>query len=371
MEEQLSRLSRREAGADLAGIPWGESLAGLFLDLPLGVHPGGFDSWRWPEVFVSGISTGAPPDSFFSGGQDWNFHPLHPERIRERGHQYLARSVHHHMRHANYLRVDHVMSLHRLFWVPEGMSPKEGVYVAYPSEESYAVLAVESHRNRTLVVGEDLGTVPAGVRASMRRHGVLGTWVMQSSMRSRGPKVVGAVPRCVVASLNTHDMFPFAGFPAGRRYRSPSGNGATGPGASQSRDGGAAAHRGQICGDFACRGLSPGPEPAHLPEAGALARGRGAHILHGSSRHRARPSSGPRGAFCRALAFLGMSEAALVGHQSRGPVLRDSTSELTRHRGRTGELATQGQGLQSGCQAGDCGCGHAAPDCQGVAVAGV
>ena len=114
------------------------------------------------DLFGAGMSTGAPPDSFFALGQDWNFPPLHPERIREQGHQYFARSIRHHMRHARYLRVDHVMSLHRLFWVPEAMDPKDGVYVTYPAEESYAVLALESHRNRTVVVGEDLGTVAGG-----------------------------------------------------------------------------------------------------------------------------------------------------------------------------------------------------------------
>jgi 4-alpha-glucanotransferase len=207
MDEQLGRLSAREARAER-----GRPSPGLFLDLPLGVHPGGFDTWRWPGLFATAMSTGAPSDSFFAQGQDWDSPPLHPERIREQGHQYFARCIRDHMRHAEYLRIDHVMSLHRLFWVPEGTRPADGAYVAYPADELYAVLCLESHRNQTVIVGEDLGTVPAGVRSSMRRHGVLGIWVFQASLRPRAAGPASPVPRHVVAGLNTHDMFPFAGF---------------------------------------------------------------------------------------------------------------------------------------------------------------
>lgn len=203
MEEQLGRFSGGD-GPD------------LFLDLPLGVHPDGFDAWRWPELFARGMSTGAPPDDFFAKGQDWALPPLHPERIREDGHQYFARCLRHHMRHAGYLRIDHIMSLHRLFWVPEGMEATDGVYVNYPTEDLYAVLCLESHRNRTVVVGEDLGTVSPGVRSTMRRHGVLRSWVLQTSLRPRAAQLIAPVPQGSVASLNTHDMFPFAGFLGGR-----------------------------------------------------------------------------------------------------------------------------------------------------------
>jgi 4-alpha-glucanotransferase len=104
------------------------------------------------------------------------------------------------------------MSLHRLFWVPRGREPGDGVYVTYPADELYATLCLESHRNETVVVGEDLGTVPAGVRATLHRHGILGTWVLQGSLRPRAASSLGRVPRRAVASLSTHDMFPFAGF---------------------------------------------------------------------------------------------------------------------------------------------------------------
>lgn len=199
MEEQLARLSNADA-------------AGLFLDLPLGAHPDGFDVWRWPELFARGMSAGAPPDDFFSRGQDWTTPPLHPLELRQQGHRYVAQCLRHHMRHASHLRIDHVMSLHRLYWVPEGVEAMDGVYVTYPADELYAAVCLESHRNRTIVVGEDLGTVPPGVRAGMRRHGLLRTWVLQSSLRPRAERVVSPPPHGAAVSLNTHDMFPFAGF---------------------------------------------------------------------------------------------------------------------------------------------------------------
>ncbi len=213
MDEQLAHL----AGDSVVRSGGDESCAalgrpGLLLDLPVGVHAGGFDTWKWRDLFVDSMSTGAPPDAFFARGQDWASPPLHPQRIREQGHRYYARCLQEHMRHAGYLRVDHVMSLHRLFWVPAGREPADGAYVSYPAEELYAALCLESWRHNTVVVGEDLGTVPAGVRAAMRRHQVLGTWVFQSSLKPRAAFPVGAVPHHVVAALGTHDMFPFAGF---------------------------------------------------------------------------------------------------------------------------------------------------------------
>jgi 4-alpha-glucanotransferase len=216
MDEQLAQLAGHpvaRAGEDADSAADGRP--GLVLDLPVGVHPGGFDTWKWRDLFVGSMSTGAPPDAFFARGQDWASPPLHPQRMREQGHRYYVRCLQEHMRHARYLRVDHVMSLHRLFWVPAGREPTEGAYVSYPAEESYAALCLESCRHHTVVVGEDLGTVPAGVRAAMRRHQVLGTWVFQSALKPRAASPVGPVPSHAVAALGTHDMFPFAGFVRG------------------------------------------------------------------------------------------------------------------------------------------------------------
>ena len=142
----------------------------LYLDLPLGVNSDGYDIWRERDSFALGASAGAPPDLFFSKGQDWGFAPLHPRRIRENGYRYVLDFLRFQMHHARLLRIDHVMGLHRLYWVPHGLAARQGTYVNYPAEEWYAIFSLESHRNRTRLVGENLGTVPPAVNESMARH---------------------------------------------------------------------------------------------------------------------------------------------------------------------------------------------------------
>jgi 4-alpha-glucanotransferase len=183
---------------------------GLYLDFPLGVHGGGFDAWEQRELFAMDASAGAPPDSLFTGGQNWGFPPLHPERLRETGYRYLIDSLRASMRFAGVLRFDHVMALHRLFWIPAGVPATEGVYVRYNIEEHLAILAIESHRFRTTVVGEDLGTVPAIVQHRMKRHGLHRMYVLQYEIWPGNQ--VREAPADSVASLNTHDMPPFAGY---------------------------------------------------------------------------------------------------------------------------------------------------------------
>ena len=184
-----------------------EGGAGLYLDMPLGVHPDGYDVWRERESFAQGVSAGAPPDDFFQGGQDWGFPPPHPDRIREEGYRYQIACLRRAMAHAAALRIDHVMGLHRLYWVPEGASAEQGLYVRYRPEEWYAIVALESRRSGTAIVGEDLGTVPPAVRASMDRHGLLRSYVLQMEA---GPDGLRPPPARSLATLNTHDMPPFA-----------------------------------------------------------------------------------------------------------------------------------------------------------------
>lgn len=186
--------------------------APLYLDLPLGAHPDGFDHWRDQEDFVEGISVGAPPDPLFTGGQDWGFAPLHPRQIRSRGYRYFITCLRHHLAHAQILRIDHVLGFHRLFWVPAELGAREGVYVQYPAEEFYGILALESRRYGAAIVGEDLGTVPSRVRATMDRHGISRTYAMQIELRSDPAHALGDVPDQAVACVNTHDLPPFAAF---------------------------------------------------------------------------------------------------------------------------------------------------------------
>lgn len=201
-EHQLDRTATARA----------DGAAALYLDMPLGVNPQSYDAWRFRELFAAGVAAGAPPDPLFTGGQNWGFRPLNPGPLRTSRYGYLIEALRQHFRHASILRLDHVMSLYRLFWVPDGLPATRGVYVRYDDDELFAVLLLESARHQAVVVGEDLGTVPAAVRRSMERHGVQRMHVVQfEASPDRNPPVVPP-PRCVVASLNTHDMPTFTGF---------------------------------------------------------------------------------------------------------------------------------------------------------------
>jgi 4-alpha-glucanotransferase len=190
----------------------GSDGAKLALDFPVGVHPDGYDVWRERDVFAEGVAVGAPPDEFFPGGQNWGFPPLHPGRSRGTGHRYWRECLGRHMRCASLLRIDHVMGLHRMFWIPDGFDPSEGVYVRCPTEELYAVATLESKRRRCAVVGEDLGTVPGKVRPTMSRHGFDRMHVVQFELGEDPESPLPSPPRGAIASLNTHDTPTFEGF---------------------------------------------------------------------------------------------------------------------------------------------------------------
>jgi 4-alpha-glucanotransferase len=183
----------------------------LYFDLPLGVHSLGYDVYRNRDLFVAGLSAGAPPDSFFARGQDWGFQPLHPARLRERGHLLFIDTLRHQLRYARLLRIDHVMGLTRLFVIPEGGTPRDGVYLRYPEEELHAVLCLEARRAGAGIVGEDLGTVPPEVRERMDRHAVRRMYVAPFAIGD-GPDPLPDPPAGSLAALNTHDMPPFASF---------------------------------------------------------------------------------------------------------------------------------------------------------------
>ncbi len=185
--------------------------AGPYLDMPLGVHPAGYDTWRFRGLFAEGASVGAPPDDFFQGGQDWGFPPLHPGRLHERRLDYPIACIRTICRHASAVRIDHVMGLHRIFVVPHGLPATAGVYLRYPAEELYAVLCIESNRHGTRLVGEDMGTVPAQVRRAMAAHGLLRTFAVQAEL-GHGGDPFARVPEAAMVGMNTHDMPTFAGF---------------------------------------------------------------------------------------------------------------------------------------------------------------
>lgn len=185
---------------------------GLYLDYALGVHPDGYDVWKYQNLFLTNTSVGAPPDPGFASGQDWGFPPLHPAKLREHGYDYYVSCIRNHLKYAGILRIDHVMGLHRLFLIPHGMEPSDGVYVRYKHDEFYAVLALESYCSRAMIVGEDLGTVSPDVRPSMKQHGIHRNYVIQYELCSDCRRSLPPVPKDVVAGINTHDMPTFAAF---------------------------------------------------------------------------------------------------------------------------------------------------------------
>jgi 4-alpha-glucanotransferase len=184
---------------------------GLGLDLPLGVNGGSYDVWRHRSAFALDASAGAPPDLFFSGGQDWGFPPLHPERIRGDGYRYPRAVLANLLRYASALRIDHVMGLHHLYWIPRGVETRHGAYVRYRADEWYAMLSIEAHRAGAAVVGEDLGTVPGYVRRAMRRHRVHTSYVIQFEADAERRDVHDPPPGSA-ASLGTHDLPTWAAF---------------------------------------------------------------------------------------------------------------------------------------------------------------
>jgi 4-alpha-glucanotransferase len=184
----------------------------LYFDMPLGVHPFGFDTWSRPSLFAEGAEVGAPPDPVFPDGQSWGFPPVLPAKSREEGHRYWRESLSHVMRHAGLLRIDHVMGMHRQFCIPAGFEKRDGVYVRYPAEELHAVASIESHRHQSELVGENLGIVPEAVNRALERHRWRGIYVLQFRLTGNRETPLDPVPANAVASFNTHDTPTFAGF---------------------------------------------------------------------------------------------------------------------------------------------------------------
>ena len=184
--------------------------APVMQDLPVGVDPDGADAWAWQQSLALGASVGAPPDRYVKRGQDWGLPPFVPHRLRAAGYQPFVETIRAALRYAGGLRIDHVMGLFRLFWIPAGATPAEGGYVRYPAEELLAIVALESHRAGAVVVGEDLGTVEAGVRERLADHGILSYRVMWFE---DGP--TSRYPELAMAAVTTHDLPTIAGLWSG------------------------------------------------------------------------------------------------------------------------------------------------------------
>lgn len=186
----------------------------LVRDLPVGVNPAGADAWAWQDSVAVDASVGAPPDPFNAAGQSWGLAPFIPHRLRETGYAPFIETLRAVFRHSRGLRIDHIMSLFRLFWIPAGLGPQAGAYVRYPARDLLAILALESHRAGAIVVGEDLGTVEPGVRERLAARNVLSyrlLWFETS--------VPESYPAMSLASVTTHDLPTIAGVWTGHDFK--------------------------------------------------------------------------------------------------------------------------------------------------------
>jgi len=191
---------------------------GVISDLAVGAHPGGADAWARQDVIVTGVSVGAPPDEFNQRGQDWTLPPWHPGWLAAQAGGPLAELIAAATRHAGGLRIDHVMGLARLWWIPAGMAPGEGTYVRYDHELAGDVLCGEAARAQALAIGEDLGTVEPWLRDFLAARGVLGTSMLWFERCADGtPRKPGEWRRGCLATVGTHDMPPAGAFLTGEQ----------------------------------------------------------------------------------------------------------------------------------------------------------
>jgi 4-alpha-glucanotransferase len=211
-EERFHLVAQTEVGRQLIDLrrDLDRARVRLGLDLAVGVHPDGYDAWARRGLFADGISVGAPPDPGFPSGQSWGFPPVLPRSSRREGHAYIAASIAHQAALAGVLRIDHIMAMNRLYWIPDGLGLAEGTYVDYPTEELFAVLCLESHRNDCELVGENLGTVPPEIDDALPRHRI---WGMYLAEFEAGPgEPVTAPSADQAAMIDTHDTPTFSGW---------------------------------------------------------------------------------------------------------------------------------------------------------------
>jgi 4-alpha-glucanotransferase len=212
VDEQLAatQLTARAVGMPL----------GIVHDLAVGVSPSGAESWSFQDAMATGMSVGAPPDPYAQTGQTWQQPPWRPDRLAELGYAPFRELIRSMLRHAGGLRIDHVMGLFRLWWIPDGAPPTAGTYVHYDHEAAVAVLMIEAHRAAAVIVGEDLGTVEPWVRDYLRQRGILGTSILWFEADENGaPLPPERWREYCLASVTTHDLPPTAGYLAGDHVR--------------------------------------------------------------------------------------------------------------------------------------------------------
>lgn len=185
---------------------------GLYADLAISIGPDGSEAWADHGLYALGVSVGAPPDDFNIQGQDWGLPPLAPQRLRDCAYAPLIATLRANMSRAGALRIDHVMGLSRLYWVPRGMTPAQGGYVRYPLDDMLGIVALESRRHRCLVVGEDLGTVPDSLRRRLDDTQILSYRLLIFERDGSAFRPPANYPRRALVAWSTHDLPTFAGW---------------------------------------------------------------------------------------------------------------------------------------------------------------
>ena len=213
VNEQLDAANRAAAGMPV----------GIVHDLAVGIDPSGADGWLLQDVLAGGVHAGAPPDAFNQLGQDWGLAAWRPDRLVETGYAAYRDMLRRIFRHAGGLRVDHILGLWRLWWVPPGMGAADGTYVHYDPDAMLGILALEAHRAGAVVIGEDLGTVLPVVTEGLERMNMLRSAVLWFTRDDEDPDEgylpAARYPRNALASISTHDLPTAAGFLAGEQVR--------------------------------------------------------------------------------------------------------------------------------------------------------
>lgn len=280
-DEQLKAAddAAREAGAAI----------GLYRDLGVGIAGDGAEAWLEQDILALGVSVGAPPDPLALKGQDWGLVPFNPIALRETGYAAFIGVMRENMRHAGALRLDHAMALQRLYWVPPGCAADQGAYVRYPVDDLFRLVALESQRNRCLIIGEDLGTVPEGFRERMDATSLFAYRVMVFEQKDGRFKAPGEFDEKALAIFATHDLPSMRGYWNGadialREKLSLYPR----EGMGEEERGQRAADRSKLIRAMAAEGLLPQDFPDHGPlnDADCRRLAQAAHLFLARSRSR-------------------------------------------------------------------------------------
>ncbi|WP_024366706.1 4-alpha-glucanotransferase [Arthrobacter sp. TB 26] len=254
---EAAQRSARRAGMEI----------GVIHDLAVGVKPGGSDDWSLAGVLARDVTVGAPPDMFNQQGQNWTQPPWHPGRLAESGYAAYRDMLRTVLRHAGGVRVDHILGLFRLWWIPAGAGPEHGTYVYYDHEALIGILALEAQRAGAIVIGEDLGVFEPWVRDYLAERGIFGTSILWFEHDADGPIPPERYRQQCLTSVNTHDLPPTAGYLAGEHVTLRESLGLLRRPVEEERAE-AAAEQQAVLGLLRERGLLP--EPGHVDVQGTV-----------------------------------------------------------------------------------------------------